>query len=101
MFNFTSGRGNGGSSNNSVSSSSATSAAPLFKESTDIPVETHVSISPTIKTLDVAGRLHIVGDINNNRKCSAIIEPQISGRVMNANNQTIGIEHATSLSTTI
>jgi hypothetical protein len=95
------GGGNDGSSTNSVSSSSATSLAPLFKESTDIPVETHVSIGPTIKTLDVAGRLHIVGDIKNNGKSSAIIEPQISGRVMNANNRTIGIEYATPLSTTI
>lgn len=78
-----------------------TTAVPVFKESTDIPVETGVSIGPTSKTVDIAGWLHIVGDIRNNGKSSATIEPQISGRVMNANNQTIGIEHATPLSTTI
>jgi hypothetical protein len=82
--------------------SSSTTAVPVFKESTDILVETGVSIGPTTKTVDVAvAWLHIVGDIKNNGKSSVTIEPQISGRVMNANKQTIGIEYATPLSTTI
>jgi hypothetical protein len=100
----------GGSSINTVSGTTTTAATPtntntttvpLFKESTDIPVSTNVSIGPTTKTVDVAGWLHIVGDIKNSGNSPATIEPQISGRVMNANNQTIGIEYATPLSTTI
>jgi hypothetical protein len=74
-----------------------------FTESNDIPTAASkvFVVIPTTHTVDVAGWLHIVGDIRNNGKSSATIEPQISGRVMNANNQTIGIEHATPLSTTI
>ena len=82
-------------------SSSTTAAVPVFKESTDIPVETGVSIGPTSKTVDTAGWLHIVGDIKNDGQSSVTIEPQISGRVMNSNDQTIGIEYATPLTTTI
>jgi hypothetical protein len=65
------------------------------------PVETHVLIGPTTKTVDVAGWLHIVCDIKNNGKSAVTIESQIFCRVMNANNRTIGIEYATPLSTTI
>ena len=78
-----------------------TTTTPVFKESTDIPVSTNVAVGPTTKTVDTAGWLHMVGDIKNNGKSSVTIEPQISGRVMNANNKTIRIEYATPLSTTI
>jgi hypothetical protein len=84
-----------------ASTTTNTTAVPVFKESTDIPVETGISIGPTSKAVDIAGWLHIVGDIKNNGKSSATIEPQISGRVMNSNNQTIRIEYATPLTTAI
>jgi hypothetical protein len=99
------GGGNGintiGGTTSPLTTTTKTTTTPVFKESTDIPVSTNVAVGPTTKTVDTAGWLHIVGDIKNSGKSSATIEPQISGRVMNANNQTIGIEYATPLSTTI
>jgi len=107
--------GSGGSSGSSSSSASASATALVvaptvnttiqqtglsFTESNSISSNVLV-VLPTTHTVDVAGWLHIVGDIKNNGKSSVTIEPQISGRVMNANNQTIGIEYATPLSTTI
>jgi hypothetical protein len=104
-------RDSGGSGSSGGSGGSASTTAPppqqarlSFTESNDIPTTVAnkvIVVIPTTHTVDMAGWLHIVGDIKNNGKSSATIEPQISGRVMNSNNQTIGIEYATPLSTTI
>jgi hypothetical protein len=74
-----------------------------FTESNDIPTAASkvFVVIPTTHAVDIACWLHIVGDIKNNAKSSVTIDPQISGRVMNSNNQMIGIEYANPLATTI